>query len=61
MTPGTVVNSDPITLDIERSDKPVKIRVEEDSLVFDKPEQSQSLLVWGTCADGAILNITRSS
>ena len=39
LTPGTVVYSDPITLDIERSDKPVSIRAEEDSLVFDKPGQ----------------------
>jgi len=39
----------------------VSIQIEEKSLLFDKPGQTQSLLVWATYGDGTKVNVTESS
>lgn len=59
--PGNILYSDPVSIDVERPDAPVSISIEGDSLVFDKPGETQSLLVWGKYADGTTANITESS
>ena len=58
---GTVVQSAPVSIDIERADVPVKVNVDPNFIILTETHQSMPLTVRGTFADASSVDITRST
>jgi hypothetical protein len=59
--PGQNVYSDPVSIDVERSDAPRRYNVDPPSLTFDRLGESETLSVTGVFADGSRVDITHST
>ena len=58
---GQMVASIPLTIDVERSDLPVRLRADPDRVIFQSQGQHESLRISATFSDGSFLAVTRSS
>ena len=58
---GTAVDSDPITVAVERPESPLKLESDLHTLIFDYASGSAALVVYGTFPDGAKVDLTRST
>jgi hypothetical protein len=59
--PDQLLDSDPIVLDVERSDPPLRLEEALGSLPFGHVGESSTLLIYGTYADGSKVDLTHSS
>lgn len=55
------IDSDPIGIDVERSDPPLRLEEEFGSLTLGHVGESSTLLIYGTYADGSKVDLTHSS
>jgi hypothetical protein len=60
ISPGNTLGSDPITIDVERSDTPQHLKI-EDPMWFSYAGESQRITVTGIFADGSNVDLTESS
>jgi hypothetical protein len=58
---GQTVESNPLTIDIERPDLPVSISVQTQNIIFSNPGETSPILLLATFSDGSILDVTESS
>jgi IPT/TIG domain-containing protein len=57
----TFGTSDPVSLDVEPAAAITKMRLESDRITFNNPGEIATLKVFGTFADGSVMNITDST
>lgn len=58
---GTLVESEPVLLAVERLDAPVEMGTESASMVFEAPGGELPILVWAKFADGSTLDASEST
>jgi hypothetical protein len=58
---GEPIDTDPISLDVERSDGPLRLKTQLSALHFDCVGDAGALIVYGYFADGSQVDLTHSS
>src|ERR1035441_8328126 len=60
-TSGSTIDSDPITVDVERPDMPVSVNALMSSVTLDAPGESFPIKLFAVFGDGSALDVTNSS
>jgi hypothetical protein len=58
---GQVLYSDPVIIDVERTDLPTRLTCDPDSISFDGQSGDEPLKIYANFSDGAYLDVTDSS